>query len=158
MSYVYVARGQGAVKIGVALNPEARISSLQTGSPHSLKLVAQLPGDRALEADLHSRFSAHRIRGEWFKISPEIRAFIAEHRLPRPKRLASPAEPKALPPFDYQSRPADKRRSLGLTQAALAGLLGVKQSTVSRNETAAEPDRRYVLALEALAVRKGLGL
>lgn len=57
-----------------------------------------------------------------------------------------------------QSTPADKRRTLGLTQTQLAELLGVKQSTVSRNENAAEPDRRYVLSLEALAVRKGLGL
>ncbi len=52
---------------------------------------------------------------------------------------------------------ADKRRALNLSQAELAKLLAVDQSTVSRNETAPKPDRRYVLALDALAVRKGLG-
>ncbi len=57
-----------------------------------------------------------------------------------------------------QTSLADKRRALGLTQADLAALLGVRQSTVSRNENAETPDKRYVLSLEALAVRKGLGL
>lgn len=52
---------------------------------------------------------------------------------------------------------AEKRSDLDLSQAQLASILGIDQSTVSRNETAVDPDRRYVLALDALAVRKGLG-
>lgn len=50
-----------------------------------------------------------------------------------------------------------RRKALKLSQEQLAHLLGVTQGTVSRNETAADPDRRYVLSLDALAVRAGQG-
>jgi transcriptional regulator with XRE-family HTH domain len=52
---------------------------------------------------------------------------------------------------------AERRRALGLSQEQLAALLGVTQGTVSRNENAADPDRRYALSLDALAMRKGQG-
>lgn len=52
---------------------------------------------------------------------------------------------------------ADRRKAMALSQEQLASLLGVTQGTVSRNETAADPDRRYVLSLDALAVRHGAG-
>lgn len=51
----------------------------------------------------------------------------------------------------------DRRKGLGISQDQLAALLGVTQGTVSRNETAENPDRRYVLSLDALAARKAAG-
>lgn len=46
------------------------------------------------------------------------------------------------------------RRTLGVTQAELAALLGLNQSTISRLERGAlEVDARTALALEALAAR-----
>lgn len=46
------------------------------------------------------------------------------------------------------------RRELGVTQAELAALLGLNQSTISRLERGAlEVDARTALALEALTVR-----
>ena len=46
------------------------------------------------------------------------------------------------------------RKALGATQAELAALLGISQSTVSRLESGAlDVDPRTVLALEALAAR-----
>lgn len=50
-----------------------------------------------------------------------------------------------------------RRKALGLSQEQLAALLGITQGTVSRNETAAAPDRRFVLSLDALAMRKEQG-
>lgn len=52
---------------------------------------------------------------------------------------------------------AARRKALGISQEQLAWLLGVTQGTVSRNETAADPDRRYQLSLDALAARKEQG-
>lgn len=46
------------------------------------------------------------------------------------------------------------RKALGATQAELAAMLGLNQSTVSRLESGAlDVDARTVLALEALAAR-----
>ncbi len=46
------------------------------------------------------------------------------------------------------------RRALGVTQAELATLLGLNQSTISRLESGAlEVDARTALALEALVAR-----
>lgn len=46
------------------------------------------------------------------------------------------------------------RRELGVTQAELAAMLGLNQSTISRLERGAlEVDARTALALEALTVR-----
>lgn len=59
--------------------------------------------------------------------------------------------------MDIQPSPKDRRVDLNLSQQELATLLGVTQATVSRNETAAEPDRRYMLALEGLSARKDAG-
>lgn len=57
----------------------------------------------------------------------------------------------------HDSPLVDRRKALGLSQDQLAALLGVTQGTVSRNETAERPDRRYVLSLDALSVRKTIG-
>lgn len=52
---------------------------------------------------------------------------------------------------------ADRRKAIGLSQEQLALLLGVNQATVSRNENADSPDRRYVLSLDALTMRHDAG-
>lgn len=49
------------------------------------------------------------------------------------------------------------RRTLGATQAQLADMLGINQSTVSRMESGAlEVDPRTALALEALVARSAM--
>jgi predicted transcriptional regulator len=59
--------------------------------------------------------------------------------------------------MDAEPTLAERRKALGLSQEQLAALLGVTQGTVSRNETAADPDRRYVLSLDALTVQHKAG-
>jgi hypothetical protein len=68
------------VKIGIARDVARRLSQLQSASPATLALVVAFPGDAATESAIHWRFAADRIRGEWFRESPELAAWIARQR------------------------------------------------------------------------------
>ena len=66
------------IKIGFTSGQvQKRISSLQTGHPYKLKLLATLPGNRDYEKSLHERFAAFRLEGEWFQPHPDLIAFIS---------------------------------------------------------------------------------
>lgn len=77
--YFIEAEGTGLVKIGVANCAYARMKSLDQMSAVPLRLLGSVTTDKlgALEKELHGRFAAHRVRGEWFKADPEILAFVA---------------------------------------------------------------------------------
>ena len=72
----FISDGMGNVKIGVAYDPVGRRATLQCGNAHELTLLAALPGTEELEAELHVRFAPYWVRGEWFKLVPEIEDFI----------------------------------------------------------------------------------
>ncbi len=77
MIYFVTARELGAVKIGFAEKPQERFHTIQSHSPVTLNLERVMVGSREDEAGLHSRFAAHRTRGEWFSLTPEIEALMA---------------------------------------------------------------------------------
>lgn len=81
MIYFIYCAAQRAIKIGVADDPAARLQSLQTGCPDRLTLLVVIPGGRPEEAALHGRFKDIRLRGEWFRESPELMEEIDMHRL-----------------------------------------------------------------------------
>lgn len=56
------------VKIGMSIDPWARLKDLQTGSPRSLALLATGPGGRVLEGRLHRVLQDHHAHGEWFDL------------------------------------------------------------------------------------------
>ena len=66
--YVIQSDVTGAVKIGRSKNPIARLKQLQTGSPHKLKLLCELPEMGHKEILLHRRLSEYKTKkwGEWF--------------------------------------------------------------------------------------------
>jgi hypothetical protein len=68
--WVYFARlgDDGPIKIGKAVNPRRRVSSLGSISPYSITLLAAMPcADAAAEEQrLHELLVADRIKGEWF--------------------------------------------------------------------------------------------
>ena len=67
----------GFVKIGfTAGEVSARVKDLQVASAHELVLFGSIDGDESIEFELHERFKAHRVRGEWFRASPEVLAAI----------------------------------------------------------------------------------
>jgi len=71
--FVYFIQSSGGpIKIGSASDVAARLKSLQTGSADELTLLAMTEGGEFRERELHARFAADRLRGEWFAPSPEL--------------------------------------------------------------------------------------
>lgn len=67
---VYFVRYGDLVKIGKAKHLQTRLSSLQTGSPVPLALVATaVPAER--EKVYQKHFAEFREHGEWFRLTPE---------------------------------------------------------------------------------------
>lgn len=64
----------GPTKIGMAGNPQSRLSNLQTSCPFPIDLYATLNLPRELAAVTeqlaHEAFDSHRMQGEWFDIAP----------------------------------------------------------------------------------------
>ena len=67
-----------AIKIGFATYPTWRLKQLQTATPDRLELVGAVAGSKSYEAELHRRFSRHRLGGEWFSKNDELDRFIEE--------------------------------------------------------------------------------
>jgi len=72
--YVYFIRAgnNGPIKIGVAVNVESRMETLQTGNHLELRIVTKIKCDSRLDAygkenKFHRLFAKKRLRGEWFK-------------------------------------------------------------------------------------------
>lgn len=76
-SVYFIGSNDGPVKIGIAANPQARLSNLQTGHHEKLRIFAICDGGAEQEKAYHKRFAAHRLSGEWFARCPEIEAEIA---------------------------------------------------------------------------------
>lgn len=77
---VYFIRAEDThrIKIGfTAGHAEKRRKSLQTSNAGALTLLATIKGTQEYERDLHERFYAYRLNGEWFEPHPELLAFIA---------------------------------------------------------------------------------
>lgn len=56
----------GPIKIGVANNPEQRLTQIKCWSPVALEIAAVVPGDHALERVIHECFAHAHSHGEWF--------------------------------------------------------------------------------------------
>lgn len=82
----FVQGGDGTpIKIGTSVNVRARVSGLQGGNGHRLRLLGWMRGSRVEEQRLHRMFHAERQHGEWFKPSKALLSFIAESCEPPPK-------------------------------------------------------------------------
>lgn len=65
------------MKIGASNHPLRRMRTIQVDNHRTLRLLATCDGGFATEAQLHVRFGAHHVRGEWFELSPAIESFAA---------------------------------------------------------------------------------
>lgn len=108
---VYYIRSEdsGRVKIGWSSNVPARLKSLQRASASRLTLLYSEPGTGRDEANLHERFRAHRVHGEWFEPSADLLAHIKQRKaLPPREGLGCRAHTTPIcepPPVVLRSRP-----------------------------------------------------
>lgn len=68
---VYVVGCAGRIKIGIATNVRARISTMRTGNPVPITLIWSVFTEDALEIEqrAHAILGVYRISGEWFECS-----------------------------------------------------------------------------------------
>jgi Meiotically up-regulated gene 113 len=98
--YFLQAGHDGPIKIGWSADVRSRMSMLQTGQPHELRLLLLLEGgDQKTEKVMHRRFAASHLRGEWFRPSTDLLAFVngAELKTSASATTASPSRPSRRP-------------------------------------------------------------
>ncbi len=65
--YIIEDKQSKAFKVGIAKNPNARLTELQVGNPHKLTLTEVKPGKLKDEQKLQNTFESSRLNGEWFR-------------------------------------------------------------------------------------------
>ena len=72
----------GSLKIGLSVNPESRLATLQTGNEDKLVIEAVIPNaDVSVEKRLHEDWGYLRSRGEWFAPDKALTEFIGQLKL-----------------------------------------------------------------------------
>ena len=91
--FVYAIRAEGSdkVKIGRATDVASRLSTLQTGSPTRLWVYAARECRDAMQREqrAHRALAAYRASGEWFRWTPEVRAYVREQFFVAPVKHAA---------------------------------------------------------------------
>lgn len=91
----------GLIKIGYTDGPvRARVSSIQTSSPHELKLIGDIDGSSDVEMELHELLKEHRARGEWFHPAPIVVETIENRLLQSLSNRSDDASEQADKDFD----------------------------------------------------------
>lgn len=73
---VYFFEAGGLIKIGFSRRLKDRMKALQDALPYEGNLLHTIVGTERMEAYLHERFAADRVRGEWFTRSAELLSYI----------------------------------------------------------------------------------
>ncbi|MBN9469964.1 MAG: GIY-YIG nuclease family protein [Bosea sp.] len=76
-SVVYFFRSGPFIKIGTTMNLKHRLQNVQTSHPTPIVLAGSTKGDKRLERELHRRFAALRVNGEWFREVDDLAVYVA---------------------------------------------------------------------------------
>lgn len=119
MSSVYFIRckATGFVKIGISRNPWKRLSKMQSDCPGELEILGCEPGGVVRECELHLRFAAERVRGEWFRASSDLLAYA--------RSLPVPASPRKV--YDIASSPTLLAAAVGIAKGHASSFLTGKR-------------------------------
>ncbi len=118
MIYIIRMEGTNYHKIGIAENPKKRLSTLASGNPIQLKLIASFSTDEHTafcwdereEAEIHTELEAYRVRGEWFDLTEaQVRSIVIvltdkyQHRPIWNQNFQRNPPYGYLPPFRHRS-------------------------------------------------------
>jgi DNA-binding XRE family transcriptional regulator len=124
--FVYAIESDGLIKLGWSADPIARATKIASDNPHPIRILGVIPGGKEVETQLHHRFAAFIVRGEWFALPDEARREIENSwTVPIRNRVAPE---NALPLRKF-------RIAAGRTLADLAEQVGVVPSHLSQIET-----------------------
>lgn len=76
LSEVYFIECGDFIKIGFSSCTQERLANLQTSTPYDLNLIGAIAGDHEVEGNLHRMWWDHHHRGEWFRKTESLLAYI----------------------------------------------------------------------------------
>lgn len=77
--YLIQRGAAGPIRVGYTRNLAECLRRLQAAHSEPLYVVFSKPGTRSLAQWMQTRWEAHRIRGDWFRPSPQIFMALANH-------------------------------------------------------------------------------
>ncbi|MBD9635442.1 GIY-YIG nuclease family protein [Ensifer sp. ENS07] len=92
--FIYAVESGGRVKIGFSEKPDRRFHKIASDAPFPCTLLGYWPGTVADELDIHAKFNAVRVHGEWFAATTDLLVFVSAHVVPMSKTV----EPKGCEP------------------------------------------------------------
>ncbi len=76
ITYLIEARSCALLKVGKALDLDTRFRALCGQSPVDVRLLGAIPDRIFGELQIHDALKAYRHHGEWFRLTPAVRAFV----------------------------------------------------------------------------------
>jgi hypothetical protein len=73
---VYFVYSAGRIKIGFSTGLKIRHKQLRATGPFNPTVLLVMDGSLGDDADLHVKFAADRVHGEWFNLSKPLRAYL----------------------------------------------------------------------------------
>lgn len=129
---------EGPVKVGIATNVRARLSSIQTGSPIQLTLsyhsIVTIDA-RRLERAVHEELAHRRLSGEWFDVSVKaaVESIIAQSMKPLPSSKKK-EKPIKVYLVEEKNRYTLDRESVGLTIEEFSKLSRIRPEDLLKME------------------------
>ncbi|MGL6342712.1 MAG: GIY-YIG nuclease family protein [Waterburya sp.] len=77
--FIYLLETEEFYKIGFSsVSGESRIKALQTGNPLKISFVSEFAAQANVEKEIHQKFRAFRVKGEWFRKNTRILKFFRQ--------------------------------------------------------------------------------
>lgn len=75
-SHIYFIECAGFVKIGISTRPQKRLVGIRVSNPFDCQMIGLMKGDAFGEQQIHDFIRSHHHRGEWYRLTDELRGLI----------------------------------------------------------------------------------